>query len=467
MPHLAGLVDAATWWAALDRLVAVARQSAMLPLAGQPLLHQLLAGELPLALGYLFPELRCSTPLLAQARAALSTGLIELLDQGIPHGQHFPVFRPLVACWTRSAAMGVQLPKSFCSRRAANQYAWAVRQAVNLTRASGGYPFDSAESDPTFPPLIQAALSLGGDDDDRWIAAEALPKWRKPPTAEPKRRPSPALHSEWASVGVLRPTWSRRDPRLTVLYPGRDVRLELEAARQPLFSGVWDLEVVRDGQTLAPVSHWAETCWVSDKDVDYLELEADLGGGVRVERHLAFAREDRFLFLADAVFSDRPAELEYRGRLPLADIAAAHEADETREVTLSAGKPAAVAMPLALPEWRVDPRVGHAAVAERHLELRQSARGSGLFAPWFIDLDPRRLPRPATWRQLTVAENRNAVPPEVAVGYRVMAGRRQWLLYRTLGPLGNRTLLGHNLVTQLLIARFGADGEIEPLVEIE
>ena len=31
----------------------------------------------------------------------------------------------------------------------------------------------------------------------------------------------------------------------------------------------------------------------------------------------------------------------------------------------------------------------------------------------------------------------------------------------------NRTLLGHNLATEMLIARFDKKGEVEPLIEIE
>ena len=44
-------------------------------------------------------------------------------------------------------------------------------------------------------------------------------------------------------------------------------------------------------------------CWVSDDDVDYLELEIEFGEGLRVQRHLLLARHDRFLLLADAVLS--------------------------------------------------------------------------------------------------------------------------------------------------------------------
>ena len=90
-----------------------------------------------------------------------------------------------------------------------------------------------------------------------------------------------------------------------------------------------------------------------------------------------------------------------------------------------------------------------------------------MLAPLFVDLRPGRMTRRLTWRHLTVAEDLRAQPSDVAVGYRVMIGKHQWLIYRSLGPTGNRTLLGHNLTTEMLVARFDRDGEVEPLVEIE
>ena len=66
-----------------------------------------------------------------------------------------------------------------------------------------------------------------------------------------------------------------------------------------------------------------------------------------------------------------------------------------------------------------------------------------------------------------MGENLAIQPPDVAVGYRVMVGRQQWLIYRSLAPAANRSLLGHNLVSGMLLARFDRQGEVESLVEIE
>lgn len=101
------------------------------------------------------------------------------------------------------------------------------------------------------------------------------------------------------------------------------------------------------------------------------------------------------------------------------------------------------------------------------LELHQAADGRRLMAPLFLDLDPRRMRRRLTWRQLTVAESLSIQAADVAVGYRVAIGSQQWLIYRSLGPRGNRTVLGHNLSTESLVARFDSSGEVESIVEIE
>jgi hypothetical protein len=75
--------------------------------------------------------------------------------------------------------------------------------------------------------------------------------------------------------------------------------------------------------------------------------------------------------------------------------------------------------------------------------------------------------RPFTWRQLTIAEDLEIQPDDVAVAYRVAIGKDQWLIHRALASKGNRTLLGHNLTSEMLLARFDRNGEVDPLVEIE
>ena len=81
-------------------------------LFSDPLARQLLAGELPLTLAYLFGEIAPCRKLGRQARRELSAGLVELLDgEGLPHAEHLLLLRPLLACWTRCRAIGNESAK--------------------------------------------------------------------------------------------------------------------------------------------------------------------------------------------------------------------------------------------------------------------------------------------------------------------------------------------------------------------
>jgi hypothetical protein len=223
-----------------------------------------------------------------------------------------------------------------------------------------------------------------------------------------------------------------------------------------------------------PLTPWQPTCRTSDENVDYLELTMELAGGLRIERHLVMARKDRFLLLADAVLGTRPGGLGYRGLVPLGPGIALRGAGPTREgflVAASASRPLgrrlATVLPLALPEWRRDHRVGELSSGPEGMELCQAIQGRRLFAPLWLDLDPSRVRRRRTWRQLTVAESLTAQAADVAVGYRVALGSGQWLVYRSLARKRNRSVLGHNLATETLVARFGRDGEVQSIIEIE
>jgi hypothetical protein len=203
---------------------------------------------------------------------------------------------------------------------------------------------------------------------------------------------------------------------------------------------------------------------------DYLEIELPLTGGWRIERHLLLAREDRFLFLADALLGpgETPSEIAYSQNLPLGAEASAAAARETREVAINyAGRQYATAVPLALGEWRAEHCHAELTAEKGHLTLRQAAHGRSLFSPLWIDLEPRRLKRPLTWRRLSVGENLGIVSRDTAVAYRLQAGDEQWLFYRSLTPRGNRSFLGHNTAYSFVCGRVKKDGNLDPIIEIE
>lgn len=471
LPELADAIPAPAWWRLLDHLLhATAEAGPSGQLAEQePLTHQLLAGELALTLAGLFPELTICRGLLPEARRTLSRGLADLLDgRGLPHARHFDQLHLLLACWTRCRTLGSRLARGSWSAEAEQQYGQLVRNALRLARPDGSMVFSDCSADRDGAALLAAAVALGGDEKDLAIAATLpLPLVKNRSRRSAATLPAATVHSEWAAAAVLRPDWSRAAPRLNVLYPDSSCRVELGCGKDVLWSGQWAIELRVDDVLAAPSSQWDEMCWVSDEDVDYLELAIEFGEKLRVERHFVLARKDRFLLMADAVLASQPATIDYRGTLPLGPNVTFREGRETREGMLVGRKPRAMAMPLALPEWRAEQGRGELTSTGAGLELRQTTHGRTLLAPLFFDLNRSRMVKPLTWRQLTVAESQVVQPADVAVGYRVAIAKQQWLIYRSLAEARNRSVLGHNLLSETLVAQFGRKGQVEPLIEVE
>lgn len=472
LPIMAGRLDAGMWWNLLDDLCKGSQQRRITRLdedvAGSIAWEdQVLAGELPLALAFQLPELRACGELAAVAHDTLTAGLVSLTDgEGLVHARHLPWLRPLFACWTRCLAMAKAAGLPAWDDEAQVQYEWLVRQTLRLTRGDGSQMLGTGPSTAWEPALFETALELAGDDEDVAAAERSLPGDLKLPDAD-ELPCDPAVNSEWSQLSVMRTGWQRSAPRLAISYADREVVVELEAGRETLLGGAWQLEVMAGGRPLSRDDQWEELCWFSDDDVDYLELSADLVGGGRVDRQVLLAREDHFLFLCDHIVNAPSGDLECVSQLPLTGGIEVQLDPETREIELVGKKPRAVVMPLALPEWRIDPRGGQLTHADVSLQLRQNTDARSLSCPLFLDLAPRRFRKQRTWRQLTVAESREICSGETAVAYRVQCSGAQWIFYRSLTQVGNRTFFGQNVSSEFYAARFHRDGEVEELLEIE
>lgn len=468
LPALAAELPGDAWWQLLDSLLRVADTADALQ---DGLARQWLGAELPFSLAYVLPELKPARKLARRGGQELATALRTLVAaDGMPSAKQLDLVPALLATWARSRELSCHLKKAGWNAEAEERYTHFVRQMLRLARRDGTMPFATAPADRTRRDLLAAACA-GLDRSERALATALIGDRDLPRNLPDKSLPAPAANNETAGVTVLRPNWSRGRERVVLARSGATTRMELSSGRDVLWSGTWTCEVRRNGELLVPETdaEWDEVCWTSTDDADYLELEIALPQGIRVQRQIVLAREDRFLFLADAVLGTEPAALEYRGAFPLGADISFDPSTETREGYLVGGKPRGLVFPLALREWRAEPSAGALeSPTEQSLELRAARQEARcLYAPLFIDLHPRRMFRPATWRQLTVAENRQTLSPDLAVGYRVQVRNEHWFVYRSLGPRGNRTLLGHNLVSEFLVARFKTDGEIEPLVEIE
>lgn len=472
---LGGALDPKLGWELIDFLLHAASQAEhWQPGADQTpeslLTRQMLAGELPLTLSHLFAEMAPLATLAKPAEAFLNESLSEnSMERGMVHGANIRILRPLLGSLTRCAAIGDASKQNCWSAESQCQYERLVRQSLRWT-AADGTPLLAGADASTWPNgLLQMALRLGGDKRDAAAAKAMLGKQAIGKSLETaKRTPNPSSNCERSCLAVLRSDWSPAASIVAVDYSTPTMQLEVWAAGRRLLDGAWSVQPQVDGEPLTPAGAWEELCWFDDKDVAYLELAIDLAEGTRLERQIVLGRRDGLLLLVDHLRNSATAVLQHAWQLPLSQNVAFCGENETRDALLIDGKPLARLLPLALPEWRIDPRGGELLSNKGMLQLSQQATAKSLASPLFIDLRENRTAKPSTWRQLTVAEWLVLQPTDVAVAYRVQCGKQQWVYYRSQGPVGNRTFLGQNTSSECVIARFLSEtGELEELIEIE
>ncbi len=487
LPELAQYLAAEQWWALVNELTIVASEAASLPLIEQSLASQLLAAELPLTLAYQLPELVHCRDLLSAGRQALANGILEFLDgEGVLQQRWWPIQRPLAASWTRCRALQAGIPDKLMDDETLRQYTLAVNELSRATREDGSLVLGTLGEEKVgaretaelfaaafrFVPDLrekkaaakfQRSLAMNKSDDEAASTAEVAAAKEE---EKPRDYAAPSINSEWAQVAIFRRSWEPREPLLACSYDREQVAIEISTGRETIVSGVWGSSLQVNGQALAMQMPWREVCHTSDADADYLELELQLESGYKIQRQLCLGRKERFVYLCDSVLGQEAANLRYEQTLPLVPGIVAEQDAEMREVTLTGKKPCARVLPLALPEWRSEVRQGDLQAAYSVLTLTTTAHGRNLCAPWWIDLDAKRLGKPLTWRPLTVAENRVICGPDIARGWRVQIAERQWIVYRALTGTGNRTILGHNLISEFLLAQF-KNGTTTNLVEIE
>jgi hypothetical protein len=466
--RLAGHTEHSLWWELLNHLITTAGQAAELDVKQHPVQHTLFAGELALSLACQFPERKSCQRLAGQARRTLSRALVELLDgEGMPHARLLSSLPLLTAAWTRCRSIGEAWKESCWNADAEQQYQWLVTQNLRLRHVDAAPALAEPLAALAWRPLLKTALRLAGDEADEEIADQLFPR-RKAARRARHEWPDPSYSSEWAEVAVLQTKWSRKTKKLVVAYDQPETRIAVSARGQTLFSGPWSFAIQLDGQPVTPAAdaHWEQVAWESDEDVDYLELEIDLPRGLRLQRCFLLARNDQFLLMADTLLGEHPLDINYTSRLPLAGEVEPVAEPEHSEMKLVASRCRGRVLPLALSEWSSDRRFGTLRAEGQSLVVNQTGRQS-LFVPLFIDLRRQRNQKPLTWRQLSIGYLRRNEPADRAVGYRVQIGDQQWLIYRSLTPSENRTVLGQNLMCEVHVSRFLSSGDVEQLLELE
>ena len=388
---------------------------------------------------------------------------------------------------------------------------WCLARDVAL--ATGSLPWDQA-TEESFAKAVATAVRLLGGQGRLLVGAGRLPAAFSDPvlavaaesdrkrlrhTAEALQSPdrsggrkkdeekqqkllSRDLHDAAAAVAIIRSGWERNAIRVLLEYRDTVPHLEIAVGDRLLVDGPWQWRASKGGRPLDVEGPWTLSCWESDRKATYLEIIAPLSGGLQIDRQIVLLPRDRIVLLADTI-TQRPADasgeilpeplrshaaaggLRVESVVPLAATLEGEQAEETREVLVYDTKPRVLAVPLALPEWKTAGR-GSFAVTADGLVLDHETSGGRCYSPLWLDLEPARQGRPLTWRQLTVADTRQNLPPHQATGFRIQEGLEQWLVYRTLDEPRNRTVLGCNISCGFLVGRIDRTGVVERSIEI-
>jgi len=393
-------------------------------------------------------------------------------SDGWPDSRLLQQIGALAGCWSRISTLfrsmdldldgGVQI-----------QLEWLARQCLRLMQADGSLCFAANGHEDSFDDAYwRCVASLSADPDDA-VIFQMLMSRRSDKTGKNKKDASgsrrkskltplmanelvvPYNVSEWAGSFLLRGTWSPKSPRVAVDFSYRDGQAAEQCFAQisrtiTLIHGQTLPEIIIDDQAVRLTSSFEVVCERHDEDVDYIELQADLSNGGRLNRQWLLARTEEFLLVTDTLLPAQRSRIEYRCRWPLASGMTTLKESETREVYLQSSgdspKIEALVLPLALPEWKAEKFPGKLVAEADAVVLEQQIVGDALYAPLVFE---------------------QIVADDQAMAFRFQLSKRQWFFYRALGSMGNRTFLGENVTSEFVFNRLHKSGKVSSLFEVE
>ena len=416
---------------------------------------------------------------------------------GWPDARLLPQIGALAGCWARVSALlksmdleldgGIQI-----------QLEWLARQCLRLMQADKSLSFAAnGQADSFDDAYWRCVASLSADPDDavifRMLMSHGEKNKKTKKDALENGRTSgltplmanelvaPYNVSEWSCSFLLRGTWSPKSPRVAVDFSYQDAATAGGQAAEQCFAQISRTislihgqtlpEIIVDDQAVQLTGSFEVVCERHDDDVDYIEIQAELSNGGRLNRQWLLARSEEFLLVTDTVIPKPDSKIEYRCRWPLATGITTLAESETREVYLQTSgqvsKIKALVLPLALPEWKAEKFPGKLTAESDALVLEQQIIGDALYAPLVFDLNPRRSVKKRTWRKLTVGQDRQIVADDQAIAFRFQLSKRQWFFYRALASMGNRTFLGENVNSEFVFNRLHKSGKVSSLFEVE
>jgi hypothetical protein len=459
----------------------------------------LVTGELRCLVGLLFRDLEGASAVQQLGEQSLRNELVELTDgDGTPAANLLPVLPGWLASLIRSVELGQATGQTLLDRESLLQFEDLITKSTMLLDGAGWLLTGQRERSsrhggrnstscltPHVEMLLNAARLAGMDELS--LAAESLRFRQHVAAGKPKDRfqsetfsespeerlivtdtDLPATQSDWAAWACLRNWWHAEANTVVVRHDGAEIDLQVCTQGIPVVCGTWSLTVRLDGEPLAWDAAWKCSCWSSDPDMDYIELQLEVPRGPMLCRQLLVSRKDQFLVLADIVSGAGRHRIDLESRLPLCRGVKSKADSATREMRLNVNGLSVRCFPLALPDDRLHGTAGVLESLLGDLRLQQASSQESLYAPLVLDWSTERKSLPAEWRTLTITEAGRKLNPWEAAGHRLRCGNLHLVVYRSLqSSEESRAVLGLHTDKETVIANFNDKGYVLPIVSVE
>jgi|GEM_PF-2699025 len=303
------------------------------------------------------------------------------------------------------------------------------------------------------------------------ISLESKPAGKK---AHEKSRPRPLLkrkqlvshQSDFSQYAILHGDWRDSRDRCITRFDEPVPTVEVSVLDQALIRGAWTASVTAGGQTWTSGA-WSCCCWYSDSEADFCELKWEPAPGVTVFRQLLWSRVDHFLFVAEEVRAPGMTGISIESRLPIVAGWKALADGRSREWQLHHGDSVARVLPIFAAQERVQNSDCFLSCENNSILMRSSREQTSQYCAYVIDWSAQRREAPAHWGPLTVAEEGQRVPPQIACAARWRMGDRLWIVFHQAEKGdSSRTALGLHSPHETVIASV-ADGKYKSLVEVD
>ncbi|MFK7821817.1 MAG: hypothetical protein AB8G99_24170 [Planctomycetaceae bacterium] len=410
----------------------------------------------------LFAPLKGASPQNLKTAADIESLLLTATDtDGTPHATALNSvgkwFAGIVRCAWWARAFRVTL----FGEDGRARFKLLTERVAGLSRADGSFAMELAGTQPIGSELLPMAAKLAGIGKKTPVGRLAtFDRQSKPESSVP------SSHSDWGQIAHLRSNLQTKADQAVVRFDGGVPSLELCSFGKPLVSGKWNSKFTSADRVVS-FRKWSCSCWYSDEDGDYVEIESK-SGGVRLERSLYLSRVDHFAVLTECVRTTNARPFQYETQLPLAQNVMSRADYVSREWRLHTANTPARVFPVCLEFDRVQNANGECTVRDEVMVLNVQGERA-VAASLVFDWHRKRTELPAEWNRLTVTENRELVPPSDAAAFRLRIGKRHQIVsYRNISDsIEHRAVLGQHTNREMTLGLLGKSGIFEPLVLVD